>query len=431
MNRPARLYSVPLLSLALIGACVAATRSAGREAAPRCAVREVSRTPLAIEDGRLLYVEPAAFSVSRGEVLLAGTPNFLARLDRGGRVTGMASDSVLGAVVARDGKGRAVPSPIDGRLVNGLRAAALEGGGWAVVFAEVRPYTGDSRPDTAVRLWHGVYDGRRWVRLEELPLPPHRTLHPHHSSQLVRRGDTLSWAMTMTAPVPGVLPGNGIVLYERRGGRWSYEAVPTFHSEAELARSDTLGLLLVVVQPDSTARGGDGNSLFLWARRPAWRRLRRIVHGYAEGRVYDPSLTATNGEGVLSWRTPVGEGFRSRREVRAMVGRVEERNEPAITIDSSVAFQRLAAPIRLPDGSPLWVTDHEVPDEPRREVRLTLGSARSATLLKSIPSPYIGWISATTPAPWELLVTGFHYVPDRYAVSLLLRARVECRGTAR
>jgi hypothetical protein len=395
-----------------------------------CTVREVSRKPLVVEDGRLLYVDPGAFVAnSRGDVLLAGMYNILTSRNPDGKVTAVTEDSIFGVIIPRTGPARIVPSPIDPKLVSGVRALPHRGGGWDVVFAEVKPYTPVSgRSDTgAARLWHGVYDGRRWTQLEPLPLPPESTIRPKFASRLLQRGDTLFWAMTVITPTDD----HHIALFERRGGRWSYEAVPDFHARVELAHSDTLGLILAVTGGSIDPPAGF-NSLILWARRPTWRPLRLVVEGKAEGPVHVPWLHLSPTGGVLSWHTDVSDGSgKYRQEARAMIGRLEERNESVITLDSSVAStQNFFAPVLLPGGLRLWVIDHEFSKGQQSEIRFVSDSAQSAVVLGRTPNPYVTSIAATAPAPSELLVTGLHYIPNKYIESLLLRARVECRGKA-
>jgi hypothetical protein len=373
-----------------------------------------------VEDGRLLYVQPGAFSVSGEEILLAGTPNLLTRLKADGSVASVAEDSVLGAVIGRDGRARTVAAPIDGRLIDGVRASARAGGGWDVTFVEVKPYTGSARPDTAARLWYGTYDGQRWSGLERLPLPEHGVIHPELVSSLVRRGDSLAWAMTLMTPRAW-----HVSLLERGGGQWSHEIIPTRHARVELARSDTLGLLLLVVQPDTTLPR-DGNSLFLWGRRPGWQRLRRLVHGSGDGRVYDPRLDRSGSGDVLTWKTPALGDAEDRSEARAMVGRVEVRNETVVTVDSAISGQSRIAHVTLADGRALWITDHPLPGRRDGELRFTSLSRGSPVVLGRIPSPYMGFTAAVPVGPAELLVTGLHYIPNRYLVSLLIRARLEC-----
>jgi hypothetical protein len=43
-------------------------------------------------------------------------------------------------------------------------------------------------------------------------------------------------------------------------------------------------------------------------------------------------------------------------------------------------------------------------------------------------NPYIGFIAAVAPARGQVLVTGLQYIPNRYLISYLLRARIDCSG---
>jgi len=421
--------SIPLAQCALAPTPRLPAPRLDQELPGQCVAREVSRKPLVVEDGRLLYVEPAAFVPNhRGDVMLAGTMNMLIDLSSEGRVKGASGDSVFGALIRRDGRAHIIPSPVpDGRLLTGIRAVARKDGGWSAVFAESKPHPREEvAPDTAVRLWHGIYDGKRWSLLEQLPLPTEGALRPRLAATPVLRGDTLAWAMTLRVPNLA----NRIALFERRGGRWTYEIIPTFHAQVQLAYSDTLGLMMAVVQPDTMVRS-DGNSLILWARKPAWRRVRRVVHGDAEGQVYTPSLTLSPTGGVLSWHAQVDDGPpRAGREARVMIGALEERNTPVVTLDSAaVSTQYPFAPVLLPGGGRLWVVEHALPDMRSTEIRFVRDSAQTGVLMGRIPNPYLSqFYGATAVGPREVLVTGLQYFANRYIVSLLLRVRVECRG---
>lgn len=360
----------------------------------------------------------------RGEVLLAGSPSYLWRRAQDGGIYGVAADSVFGAVVARDGTARVVPSPVDPRLIHGIRAVGHPDGGWDVVFAEVAPYTGDERPVVAARLWYGAYDGVRWTALEELPTPQGARLDAVFTSSLVRRGDSLAWALR---PLLQVYPRDVVVL-QRRDGRWTHETVPTRGAvDVDLAYADTAGLLLAVVQPDPSLQA-DGNSLLLWAERPAWRIVRRLVHGYGEGRVYEPSLVRRPDGGlVASWATTVGEGPESRRELRALAGALAREQEPTRTLDADVSPWSAAPPLLLPDSTLLWVVHHLLPGGEASELRFMRLSEGSPVELGRIPNPYRIRVAAVIPVDDEVLVTGMEYTRDRFAYSLLLRARLECR----
>jgi hypothetical protein len=194
----------------------------GRESAGRCSVSEVSRHRMVVEGNLNFYVEPVTMAESGGEVLLAGTPNILWSRHSGAQTKLVAVDSLFGAVIASDGSARTVPSPIPAKLLGSIRALGRGDGTWDVVFAEL-PARESARPDTAVRLWYGVYDGSRWTAVEQLPLPPGAHLHPLHASPLVRQGDTLVWALVATTAGHH----RDVVLFQRRGIGWHAELVPT------------------------------------------------------------------------------------------------------------------------------------------------------------------------------------------------------------
>lgn len=390
-----------------------------------CTVREVSRDRLTVEGGRPLYVEADAFVANgRGDVLLAGTPNYLWQVSSEGEIIGLTEDSVFGAVIARDGNARLVPAPIPARQIHGIRVAAREDHGWDVVFAEVAPYVGDRQPDEAARLWHGVFDGERWASLEQIPTPDGITVATLFSSSLLRRGDSLAWALVPTMNSPR----RDLVLAQRRHGRWSSESIAVGNGvDVDLSYSDSLGLLLAVVQADPRLRG-DGNSLLLWAQRPEWRILRSLVHGEGEGRVYNASLLRLRAGFVTSWRTPVGEGRDTRDELRARVGRLEEQSEPAVVLDPDVSIWSEIAPFVLPGGAPLWVVHPSVADDAVSALRVVSVAGDSAVELGRFANPYRFWVAAAAPSASELLVTGMEYTQDGFAFSLLLRARIECRG---
>jgi hypothetical protein len=410
----------------------AQTRRALRGSLPRsaCSVREVSRVPLVVEGRSELYVEPTALAVSRGKLLLAGTPNYLWRRRPGDRVLLEAQDSVFGAIITRDGRARIVYAPVRANLVASVRVLGRDDGKWDVVFAEIaRPRANPGDEGVAVRWWYGVFDGESWSSLEQLPTPSGVTFRLFNPSPIVRRRDTLAW----TAPVITPQGLTEAVVYERRDGRWSFGFVPTYYSAAYavLADSDTLGLIAVVVHADPKLPS-DENSLFLYTQRPAWQLLRRIIHGGNEP-VHAPSVVLTPEPGVLSWKTPVRTQDGGRWEARAMIGRLEERGTPWITLDSSVTTIRAVLSPTLPTRT--WVTEHIDPHDPtNRTVRFIADAGESAVLLGEFPSPFLGPFAAAAPAPSEIVVAGPQpggSVADPEVVTLLIRARVQCAAEVR
>jgi len=115
-----------------------------------------------------------------------------------------------------------------------------------------------------------------------------------------------------------------------------------------------------------------------------------------------------------------------------MLGRIEEQNGPVIVLDSSVAMRQYPfSPVVMSPGQNVWVTEHVSDVERRSEIRFIHGSEHGAVVLGRIPNPYLpGFLGAVALSPAELLISGLQYFPHRYIVSLLLRTRLECRGTA-
>lgn len=390
-----------------------------------CRLHEVSRQRLTAPGGRPLYVEADAFVADgRGNVLLAGTPNYLWKVSPQGEIIGLTADSVFGAVIARDGTARLVPAPMDPKRIRGIRAAARPSGGWDVVFADV---PADSSTSTrAERLWYAAYDGSRWSALEALPVPRGAMLEMSFTSSLVRSGDTLAWALT-----PAIGPSRrDVSFFQRVGGRWTHEAVPTTNAaDVDLAHSDSLGFILAVVQPDLRLQEADGNSLLLWTRQPDWRIARRLVHGRGEGRVHDPSLVRGLGGLIATWWSPVGQGTETRHELRARYVDAQAPVQPAIVLDSDVPLGSETAPVVLQGRVPLWMSTHRLSADPRRdssEIRFVTVAGGEALEVARLPNPYRMRSAVAAAAPGEVLVSGMEYVENRFAFSLLFRMRVGC-----
>lgn len=343
-----------------------------------CSLHEVSRERLIMADGRQLYVEPVVLEAnSGGDVLLAGTYNHLFEKTAEGEWEFVARDSVFGALIPKTGAPQVVPSPLPGKLLKGIRAAASDDGTWAVVFAEVRPDTGNPDPQRAARLWYGVLDGVCWTTIESLPLPPGGTVEPIvFASSLARRADALGWALPVDRR--GLI--SGILVYERRGGEWTHEVVPTGFAKVDLSYSDTLGLVLAVRQGDFRLRR-DANSLLFWVRQPEWRILRSVVRG-SEEQVHRPSLIITPERSTLTWMAEVnGMDGLVRYEAHAMIGSLEKRNEPIITLDSAVVPAHPISFVPLTAGPRVWVTDHLLAGGEDREIRFVRESSGLGVVL--------------------------------------------------
>jgi hypothetical protein len=391
-----------------------------------CVVREVSREPLVVEGGRRLYVHPLVLETnSRGDALIAGELNYLFEPASSGWKRA-APDSVFGAVIPRSGRARIVPSPIPSRLLSGIRAIARDDDTWAVVFGETHPYAGAFRPDTITRLWFGIFDGTRWTSLERLPLPPAGTIRSQIMTRIVRYGDTLGFAMRIRSADQQ----RHVIVFEHGRAGWSYEIVQTqVGSYLALAHSDTLGLVLAAVQPDLTLRR-DRNSLLLWNRGTTWKRLRTAAPS-SSGDVHHPSMTISPGGAVMSWLVAVPGAGGVTFEARAMVGRPQERSEPVLRLDSSVAQFREPYSAVLRRDLRIWVLDHVEPETSGSEIRFIRDDGGSASVLGRLPNPFVTpWVGATPSDSTILLVGGRVNGQRETLVSLLVRAQLQCSPEA-
>ncbi len=375
-----------------------------------------------MEGGKQLAVEPQVLAVnSRGDALMMGAHNFLFEPAAGGKWARSADHPVLGVLIPRGGEPRIVDSPVPGRPVNSVRAVARKDGTWAAVLAEVSSPTGAPRPDSAVRLWYGEFDGTRWTTVEQLPRPA-GALRTLNASSLVEYGNTVALAV-ITATPDGF---RNVTIFTRRGGQWSYESVPTlFTSYADLAYSDTLGLVLAVTQPDMTLPS-DGNSLFLWGRGNGWKRLRKLVPSSREN-VHHPRLVFSAAGGVLTWHAHVRTGSVVGTRAHAMVGHLES-SEHFVNLDSTAARLSSVRFVSLPDSSRLWLLDTGVGNGEQREIRLVRDIAGSPAVIGRMPNPFVSSFAAAPVDSTLVLATGMIVDQEQgVIVSSLLRLELKCR----
>ena len=394
----------------------------GSATAGTCTVREVSREPLVVDRAREMYVEPVVVQPSGNRVLLAGTPNYLFQPGFPGMARDFVRDTAFGAVLEPDGSAHLVPAPsqVDSRLIADPRALPLSGGGWEVVFAELKIPSDPQYQDTVVAYWYGVFDGRAWNSVERLPRPAEGLMEPNASSDLVQRGDTTAFAVPI-----GTSNGRDVAIFERRAGQWSLDVLPTRRGAyPRLTFSDSLGMLLFLVRPDTTMRR-DINSAFIYAKDPSWRALRKLLPGSPEP-VHNPVVSRSSSGPVLTWMVRFDGGG---NRARAAIGPTERAITEVIALDSDVVH---IATVRGFEGPPFWVADR-VNAEGSREMRFVTTSGSTAVVAATGPAAYTGYFSATGIGASEILVSGplFRSAPPNPSlVTLLIRSRVECRPRA-
>jgi len=415
------------LAVVLIDACTTTGGQATSDlvAPAGCVVRETSRAPLLIDGNREMYVEPTVALPSGGRILLAGRPNYLFSPGASTDERTMSRDSVFGVVLDSRGRATLVPAPIDPALVASARAIALSGGRWALLFAELKHPSEPPRPDTIVRLWYGEFDGTTWSSLEQLPQIPGGTFNLEMGSELLPRADTLFAAVPIRIDSGSY---HDIAVFERHMGRWKADVVHTVTGVyAELLYSDSLGLLLAVVQPDRALRR-DTNSLLLYGRRPRWEKLRRILVGGSQP-VYDPRFMTSPAGTVLSWFVHDRESQPPTDRARAMIGLTVTGDGRTVELDPHINH---VTPVPGFTRFPLWITEHNT-TAGEREIRFLADSAGHGQTLAAFPSPFTGPFAATSIGASDILVSGPLFHADSAhprLVSLLIRARVECRTSA-
>jgi hypothetical protein len=386
-----------------------------------CSVSAGTPHRLVVGQGDQLYVEAVAHASSGPNVLLAGTPNYLWRRSS----SAVRRNEVFGAVILPDGTAKAIRSPIEVNRLSGIRASGRGDGSWDVVFAQLKfpRLTHLDDNDDVDRLWYGVYEGAEWKTVEEIPLPPGgMRLQASRSSELVRRGDTLTWAVR--ARMPSFY--TDVVVFERRGGVWTSEIVPTRRaSYVAITSTAPFGAVLAVVGVDTTMRT-DGNSMFLWTRAPVWAMNRRVVLGSRDGPVHHPTLVTRGNRTFLTWLSAGGQSA----EVRSLLDPLTSAPVAAATVDSEYTAMKPVESVSLNGGDQIWITDHEAADS-KREIRFLVARESAPQSLGAVPNPFLRSFRAARVSDSEVLLTGtlidsLHNRP----VSLHQRVRIACSAAA-
>ncbi len=180
--------------------------------------------PLVVDGRREIYVEPVVVLPSGDRILFAGNPNYLFQPGVPGMRRDFVQDSVFGAVLGPDGSARLVPAPtqVASIRIADPRALPASEGGWQVVFAELKHAHQPQNRDTVLAYWYGVFNREGWTSVERLPQPAEGSMDPKTASDLIERGDTAAFAVSIRTA-----NGLDVAVFERRAGRWSLEIVPT------------------------------------------------------------------------------------------------------------------------------------------------------------------------------------------------------------
>ena len=261
--------------------------------------------PARLDERHLIYVEQETVVPNRdGRILVAGAPVYVWR-DARDRYDLLGLDSLFGMIVEPSSKFvRPIPSPLPGRVLKGMRAAALPDGWWLVTFAEVFSVQEPRRPNV-IAMWAGETDGSSWRAVVKLPAVSD-TLDPLRFSALAVHDGRVRLAAVTARDWQ-----RRVVLFSRDDGRWAVRAhdlgLASFAAIIATPSSD----LLAVVRPDTTPGVEDHNSLFLYTKALAdtlWTPHPRLWRGGSEP-VHQPLFAGEFGRPLLLWST--GPMFRS------------------------------------------------------------------------------------------------------------------------
>lgn len=398
-----------------------------RAAGDSCSVTAISHHLLVLANNHEIYVAPETFAAnSKGDVLLAGTPNYIFARPADSTGVLIGRDSLFGAILSVTGRVSAIRPPLDPHLVTGVRALARTDGRWSLVFAE-RAHAQHDQTRTSderiVALWHGVLEGTQWSSLERLPVPPDVELSAARVSfsPLRQQDDRLAWAVgaRLSSGVEGVL------VLERQAGRWSSRIVHTRSAVlGGLTYSESGALLLAVIAADTAIAPGesDRNSLFLWSSDgDGWRTVRRLVHGGADGAVLSSSLDRWRSIPIGTWAAESGDGYRLQTVVDVVDG------EHVTTIDEDLTQFHTFSSTAPANDSYLWVTLHGHSPGPQR-LRFHRITSTGAMEVAETESPVLNGFRITSGEREEILLTGALEVKEAgTVVSIVAKYRLDCR----
>ena len=385
------------------------TASAGRTLASataplpdgRCLDTAATIVPARLDDTHLIYVEQETVVANRdGRILVAGAPVFVWR-NAGDHYDLLGIDSLFGMVIEPASKFvRPVPSPLPGRDLKGMRAAALPDGWWLVTFAEVFSVQTPKRPNV-IAMWAGETDGTSWRALEKLPAVSD-TLDPLRVSALAMR----EGRVRLAAPVHREWR-RPVVLYSRDDGRWTVRTDDVGLSEYAAVGSTASLDLLAVVRPDTTLQE-DHNSLFLYTKAPKdslWTSHPRLWRG-GQDAVHLPLFVNEASQPMLLWTT--GPMFRGTSAWALSLATLpESATKPMAlpTYASSVATASRA------DAGVIVTFDRL---GPTRELRIfEYRQPLRATLVYSKPTEYHGLVGVALTSEHVVLVASKPAVPPR------------------
>jgi hypothetical protein len=295
------LAAAAVLSAALAACTPASGQTASKPGEPRarfCLDSASTTTPARLDSTHLAYVEQeTVVAGSDDRILVAGNPVYVWRRAASGYDL-LARDSLFGIVIDSGTSAvRAIPLPLPGRTLDGMRAAALPDGWWLVVFGEVVPVPQMIDPPV-VSLWAGETDGTHWRDLQRLP-----AVRDSLEIMTVSRLDLRDGRVRFTVKTKRDRHRR-VIVFARDAGRWTASDHAFGSADYAAITSTTSRDLLAVVRLDTT-EARDANSLFLYAKAhddTAWTLVSRIWRG-VRAPVHDPQFVPDDEKPLLVWQT--------------------------------------------------------------------------------------------------------------------------------
>jgi len=396
------------------GAVTGGEAQAGPErgtADPGCVV---ARVPLTLGDGVFPYVEPESLIRVVSNFVVVGTPTYTWAPGTAGDSLPLTADEHLAARFTLDGRAALVEKPVAGD-VGSVRAVALGGERWGVLFDEVAPDPRSGIHRTTA-LWWGEHDGVRWSLLERVAIPDGRYLDFHSSSEVVRTAEGLAWVVATR--LPSQL--SELVLYERREGAWRQGVVSDDWVESStLAYDPEAGLWMAHFSGNPGVR----RSMKVLRLGAAWELVRRFEGVVSGALVSDLAISQLQTGATVTWRvqSDVDTG------AYALTGIQPGAAGSLVPLDDNALQVMALGPL---GGRDAWIVTHLEASGRSAELRLLRSRPLfGAERLTATPSPYLAFLASLALEPSDVLVVGpeVSSIPaDPFVRSLILRLSGSC-----
>jgi hypothetical protein len=381
----------------------------------------LEQRPVALADGREVYIEPQTLLRVGDEWLVVGSPSYEFAVAPGREAVNLSRRQHVGAWLARPA--RTLGKPTDG-MVGSMLSTTLANGRWAAIFDEIEPPPDSSRSLVSsaypVSYWYGEHDGIRWTLVEPLATPAGSKLDLRRSANLVRAGDRLVWI-----GYDDFRRYQPLVWYERIDGVWRHERLPDELVELAVLDVDEASGLWFLFSGDDPALPGWQKSLRLYREGPPRELVSRVVAVAGdEGMIYYPDLEIGRDGITVSWAVNGPGGMPAFTRTRLRPG---SESDSIVQLDDDVEYVHS---LTMPDGSLAWLVEHHVDrDAQREELRLLRLDGANVVRTATVPSPFTGFLKVAPAGPNEVLLVGpqmGRVATETPVRSLILRLSTSC-----